>query len=316
MPDLALARQAAEQIYGRAPRQIVALPPSLEWRGIYRLVCADGSEWILRLLRLPGAYAALSATGRMLEWLAEQGYPAPQLMRTRAGQLAGNIAGWSSLLLSYVGGEVLDFKASAFGQLGERLAQLHALPLGRAPALPASRCDPASLRAQTLAWLALGRAHPQPAVRALAAALHDSLAPLAALDLELQATHGDCWYRNAIASRQSGVVLIDWDCAGRGLALLDLGYLLLTAHYDLAQPLRVVADQQRIAAIVGGYQRARAIGSAERAQLLGAVRFPLALHLGEALQAGGSIDAALLAKLQARFEPTAEIARSAAACVR
>ena len=76
---------------------------------------------------------------------------------------------------------------------------------------------------------------------------------------ELQLTHGDCWYKNAIKTPQDGVVLIDRDCAGVGLPILDLGYLLLTSHYDLAQPLSITADAEKIRAIMRGYQAARPI---------------------------------------------------------
>src|SRR5438046_1440218 len=81
--------------------------------------------------------------------------------------------------------------------------------------------------ARQLAW---ATGHAAMSVQPLAAALRESLAPIAGHDHNLRVTHGDCWYKNAIKTADRGVVLIDWDCAGVGLPILDVGYLLLTSH--------------------------------------------------------------------------------------
>jgi thiamine kinase-like enzyme len=143
--------------------------------------------------------------------------------------------------------------------------------------------------------------------------MRDSLAPIVEHSHNLRLTHGDCWYKNAIKTADQGVVLIDWDCAGVGLPILDLGYLLLTSHYDLTQPFRVTADQEKIRAILRGYRAARPIVYEERTLLETAVQSAQAYHLGEYLEEHSQIDAddLVLQKMQARFDAATSIAQIA-----
>jgi thiamine kinase-like enzyme len=215
-------------------------------------------------------------------------------------------------LLSYVEGSVLDFYSHDWELLGRALGDLHALPLNGVSSLHRSRCDPVILQDQTARQLAQGYNRAPAAFQPLVAALRESLRPLAGYKQDLRITHGDCWYRNAIRT-DDGVVLIDWDCAGMGLPLLDVGYLLLTSHYDLTQPCRVVADEGKIQAILHGYQAVQPIKRPEPDLMASAVRFALAWGLGEYLAARPSVDAneGVLQKMQARFDATAAITQIA-----
>src|SRR5438874_227943 len=129
MPDLDLVTRIAETIYQIQLQRIEPLPPPLDWRGIYRIHDPHGRVWLLRLLRLPQAADTLMETGRLLQWLEQQQYPAPQVQTTRSTQSVGRLDGWASLLLSYVDGDVLDVHSTDFALLGHALGRLHALPL-------------------------------------------------------------------------------------------------------------------------------------------------------------------------------------------
>jgi thiamine kinase-like enzyme len=109
------------------------------------------------------------------------------------------------------------------------------------------------------------------------------------------------------------VVLIDWDGAGVGLPILDVGYLLLTSHYDLTKPLHVIADADKIRAILRGYQQARPITGPERALMRSAVQYALAFHLGNYLEEQTQVDSndLVIRKMQARFAATTQIAQIA-----
>ena len=73
--------------------------------------------------------------------------------------------------------------------------------------------------------------------------------------------------------------------AGQGVALLDLGRLLLGCHWDaeatLPQP--IAPDQERIWAVMHGYLAQRHLNAVERECLLDAVRFSISYGAAEHL---------------------------------
>lgn len=313
MHELAFATRFAEVVYQCQPHHIEVLPPLFEQRGVFRIYDAHDHVWLLRLLHHPQAATAFTQTAYLLDWLEQQHYSAPRLCRTREHHLVGQLHGWSGLLLSYIEGTVLEVHSPNFEALGYSLAQLHALPVPGCLSLSQSRCHPNMIRTHSLRQLREAQDRIPTSFQPLVAALGASLSQLATYHDALRLTHGDCWYNNAIQMMSGQVVLIDWDCSGIGLPLLDLGYLLLTAHYDLAKPLHIAADEGKIQAILQGYQRAQPIRNGDDAVLMSAIQFALAFHLGEYLAAHPAIqgDDMVLQKVQARFDATPEIARCA-----
>ena len=306
------AAALAESLYGLHVRRATSLQPtSFDWREIMRLDTTDQGVWLLRMLRLPEAAASYAQTAALLLWLEGAGYPAPRVRPTVAGQLVGSAGAWATLCVSFVAGATPTLTTTNFMALGATLGRLHALPADHAAFAPA-QCHPDELQA-AIEQLAQAAAHAPEAVRPMLAALHSDMQRLLpALDA-LALTHGDCWYQNAITTPDGTAVLIDWDGAGLGAPLLDLGYLLLTSHYDLAQPLVVVPDPARIAAIMRGYRMHAALPPAASELLRPAVRFALALHFASYLQdtSPSDFNGPVLHKLQARFDVSAAIALAA-----
>jgi thiamine kinase-like enzyme len=111
-------------------------------------------------------------------------------------------------------------------------------------------------------------------------------------DLPRAVIHGDGWAGNAVQTVDHQMVLIDWEPSGQGIAILDLGRLLLHAHQTLAAPtaLPTTLSPQAIAAVVDGYCEARIPTLSERAVLLEAIRFSVAFgaasHFANAQQDG------------------------------
>jgi len=318
MSQFALATEFAETVYQLQPTHIEILPPFFDWRGLYRIRDTDDRVWILRLLRLPAALDAFSKTAYLLQSLEHQRYLAPRLHLTYDHQQVGFRDGWSSLLLSYIDGVVLDVQSTDFTLLGTALAQLHTLSISNETNFPRSRCDPAILQPQTARQLLGAKERIAPSFHLLLATLHGSLTLLSSQESPLCLTHGDCWYKNAIKTPADLVVLIDWDCAGIGLPILDLGYLLLTAHYDLNQPFQMVINADRIQAIMDGYQHVRRLTRLESSQLVSAVLFALAFHVAEYVTEQPVIasDDVFLRKVQVRFAASAEITQLARQAVR
>jgi thiamine kinase-like enzyme len=108
--------------------------------------------------------------------------------------------------------------------------------------------------------------------------------------------HGDPWPGNAIQTAPDQVTLIDWENAGLGMPLLDLGYCLLECHLDAGPPAgqpaawHIQPDEDRIAALAAGYSRWRRLQAAEQEMLLEGIRFAAAyvgaIHLEQALVGG------------------------------
>jgi Ser/Thr protein kinase RdoA (MazF antagonist) len=136
----------------------------------------------------------------------------------------------------------------------------------------------------------------------------EALAPVEALPVCI--VHGDCWPLNAVLTPDRAIVLIDWDGAGYGPPLLDLGKLLLAAHYDLSRPLEVEANPAWVAAMLEGYAERRPLGAAERALLPAAVPFWLAYSAAEYAEATSTLatDDLFFQKLRARLAAAEAIA--------
>jgi Ser/Thr protein kinase RdoA (MazF antagonist) len=150
--------------------------------------------------------------------------------------------------------------------------------------------------------------------------------------------HGDAWAANAVQTGPAQVVLVDWETGGLGVPALDLGNCLLEClldavpagagpepSWDDSEPTGggpdawyVQPDEERIAAVAGGYRNCRALSAREQAALLPAIRFGAAytgaIHFEQALVDGvhGSAMDTRLARLRNRLAVSEAVARLAA----
>jgi len=257
----------------------------------------------------------LCGRAAVLAWLEDQAYPAPRVIRTHSGDPVGLAGVWATLATSYVAGTPLLPGTGAMRLLGEALGRLHALDSGTftgalAGGAGAGGAGAVGVAARRAAWhaetavpAALGRLE---AVRSLIPA--DQLVLLAQFQAVLLAlqqraellpaavVHGDPWPGNAIQTAPDQVTLIDWENAGLGMPLLDLGYCLLECHLDAGLPAgqpaarHIEPDEDRIAALAAGYSRWRRLEPAERDMLLEGIRFAAAyvgaIHLEQAFVGG------------------------------
>ena len=136
--------------------------------------------------------------------------------------------------------------------------------------------------------------------------------------------HGDAWAANAVQTGPAQVILIDWECGGLGIPVLDLGNCLLECLLDAvpsgAGPAawNVQPAEDRIAAVAAGYQSHRVLSAGEQAVLLPAIRFGAAyvgaIHFEQALAEGvqGAAMDARLERLRNRLAVSGTVARLAA----
>ena len=241
----------------------------------------------------------LRSRAATLDWLEEHAYPAPRVIRTRSGDLVGLAGVWATLATTYVTGTPLRPGAGQLRLLGEALGRLHALgaasggaAMGRAAWDPETAIPAALARLEAVEGPAPADWRPLLdqfravllAVRQRAPALPSSV------------VHGDPRPGNAIHTAPDQVTLIDWENAGLGLPLLDLGFCLLECHLDVGPPgdqpsaWHIQPDENRVAAIVAGYSRWRRLQPAEKDLLLEGIRFPAAyvgaIHFEQALLGG------------------------------
>jgi Ser/Thr protein kinase RdoA (MazF antagonist) len=255
----------------------------------------------------------LCGRAAILGWLQEHAHPAPRLVRTRSGDLVGLAGVWATLATTYASGTPLRPDPAQLRLLGEALGRLHALDAGTF----ATGTGVAATRvAGTGAWAERGFWHPEMAIPAALGRLDvvESLIPpsqRALLDqfraallavrqragaLPAAVVHGDAWPGNAIRTAPDQVILVDWESAGLGMPLLDLGHCLLECHLgegprDGRRPAwHIRPDEDRIAAVAAGYSRWRRLQPAEQDLLPEGILVAMAcvgsIHLEQAHAAG------------------------------
>ncbi len=317
MPQASFVTHIARTHYGLELQSIESLDQHHNAsRGIYRVQDAQNRSWVMRLSQYPEMVEAFSHAAYLLGWLTHRSYPAPSVRRTTDQRFVGLIDGWAVLVLSYVAGTVLTTpSADELEAVAQTVGRLHRLKDHTQHSFAHSRCHPDRI-ATAAHQLAQHSARVPEAFHSLVADLHAAMCALEELPRRFCLTHGDCWYMNAVKASDGRITLIDWDNAGIGLPLLDLGYLLLTAHFDLRQPLYLEADEAKIKAMMHGYQEECHISAHEMASIANAMRFLLAFQLGsyvadDALVLHPELPF-VLQKLQARYTVTHDIANIAA----
>jgi Ser/Thr protein kinase RdoA (MazF antagonist) len=283
-----LAELVADQ-YGRVPSDCRLLPSSIPGkRYVAQLRFPDGQQWQIKArhqtltpLGPPADLARwLHARAAVLARLAERQYPAPRVVSTSANTPVGHFAGWYSLATTWIDGTLTDLTPPYAHRAGQALGDLHRLTADGIADLPAAHYaawwHPIHVLPEALASLAAAA----PLIPAEWTAFHRAcVATLSAMttwsSLPTAIVHADCWAGNLVQTPDAQSIAIDWDTAGVGPAVLDLGELLSGCLVPLDDPYRadVRVDRDRVRAVAAGYCTRRQPGAEELAVLLDAVRY-------------------------------------------
>ncbi|HUY75415.1 MAG TPA: phosphotransferase [Ktedonobacterales bacterium] len=238
-----------------------------------RIAHAGGPDWVARFAREDnGSGERLSSMAPLLVWLEGQQYPAERIVRSVGGRSSILEDGVMLIVTESVTGTALDYSPPTLRELGATLGRLHTLPLPEQ--LPLAAMRPATEIPWVSAQLATVATLTPPALQSrydfLTQALH-TLDPLD--DLPQVILHNDCHPANAVRLSDGRMTLIDWVGAGRGAAIIDLGFLLASTVSVAPWTEPIAPNPERALAVAEGYARLRRLTPDELARLPDAIRF-------------------------------------------
>jgi Ser/Thr protein kinase RdoA (MazF antagonist) len=212
----------------------------------------------------------------LLRYLEKKDYPAPRVFPSRYGAAIVRCEDWNILITTFIEGHEHLISPDHLYLLAAAIGRLHCL------VLPPS-VSPSWWNASYSLPYALGQLE---ACAPFIPATHETLYTECINTLETIKhvlhqlpeciIHGDVWAPNGVRTSEQEVVLIDWEGAGRGAALLDLGELLLKGQYDTHGAMPETIKEDSIAALVSGYAQWRFPEPIECELLLDAIRFRIA----------------------------------------
>jgi Ser/Thr protein kinase RdoA (MazF antagonist) len=274
--------------YHITPQQVRLLTAPGSEVVVFRVEDPAGNRWLLRARRIRQPLPPWQEPGTTRDWfghhaevidrLRRRGFPAPALRRTLARQPVAVWEGWCALLVAYLPGEALPPGEPGLRALGTRLGQLHCLSFKeREQKLPAGWWYPVQTAAErALALLEVTDEAPDEWLPFLDTCREALLAADRLRNLPACATHGDCWLGNAIQTPEGEVLLVDWEFAGWGIAVLDLAVLLEDCFVEQEGAYQV--DREALGAMLAGYLSQCRPSAPELAALAAAIRFGIAFR--------------------------------------
>lgn len=285
--DLVALMPLVERQYDASIVDLRLLSP--RWgRRIYRVERRSAPSWVMRIYPPSFRGEALTSHTTTLRFLEQRGYPAPRLIQTRDGQVVVPFGDRRIVVTSFVAGEQLDGSPASLSLLAAAVGRLHTIdtseqPEGLEAALSATHWTPERQIPRVLQRLQRTPPQAQSKLSRRYDAVLSALQQLGkCADIPVTLVHTDPVVGNAVRVAAEQAVLVDWDDAGLGPAMTDLGYLLIAHDGELA-PTDRRPSAGHIAAAVDGYCRQRIPTPAELAALPDAIRFTPAVNAALAL---------------------------------
>jgi Ser/Thr protein kinase RdoA (MazF antagonist) len=296
--------QILEDVYQAGALQLTRLAHGT--KDVFRVQRAAAPDWMLRIYPVTDpapVHDPVYTLAQLLVFLEQQQYPAERVVRTITGALTTRIGAWHVLVTTYLGSPLQAWQPASTSEtapspthadaakrdpqllssIGALLGRLHALDttgpdaeLIRAPGLQA---------ASELAWASGQLAQIQGGVPAHLqeelVRLNRRMQQIRSFDACPQTIiHGDGHLGNVVITPANDYVFIDWEAAGRGAAVTDLGQLLSAS----VEPSDTILHVAGIQAIIDGYCAYRKVSSIERDLLPDALRFRILVTLAGAFE--------------------------------
>lgn len=244
---------------------------------VYHVDRARRPSWIARIYP-EKSHDDVANLVAILRFLEEQAYPTERLVPAIDGSTVVRFSHQWALVTTFVRGDPPGYTPARLRLLGAALGRLHSLSAEHAraaiPPLPVARMRPAPETAWALAQLATVADRVPPPLQGRYDALVTALRSVHDCEgLPQVLIHNDAHPANAIYTPDGHIMFIDWDGAGLGPAVLDVGFLLISCDTESPWTPRLAPDPSRVAAVLDGYRQYHVLTRAELERLPDALCF-------------------------------------------
>ena len=210
-----LSKQIIEKEWPLAKVQIVKISPGKDKRVTVRAK-SDQGEFIFKIAARHKLEKVLKRDVAVLQFLENRGFrAAPKILKTRSCHLYQKIGGNLVYAMEHINGVVPKSSPKVWYKLGKVVASLHRI---HPPAILKSAFTVVSQRTK---MLALARKFKMERNYAETFRKLPNF-----INLPQAMVHTDVALNNAIQKPNGPLVLVDWDDAGKGPLVLDIGFVL------------------------------------------------------------------------------------------
>lgn len=274
--EITLLTELIKQQYDVQPVTLRRLPSDFG-KHIFQVKLANGLDWVLRIAEESSA-TLLIDVANLLIFLEQQHYSAERVILTNEQATISAVGNRYLLMTTFLVGTTLEYTPTNFSLLGAAVGQLHALKQALTYLPPQADMLPT----KEFAFAQQQLTSIEPLVPQQFFAEYELLeTALVSFDrgtnLPTTLIHNDCHPANALLTAPGQVTLLDWEGAGMGSAILDVGFFLTNcdgkAPWEPLSPVPFHMEETRIQAVVEGYQQYHQLTTGELDYLPDAIRF-------------------------------------------